>query len=78
MRRNSLSPNTTSSTVARAAPTYRDSLPAFALPGACVAIFTGPLLLARTPALHGVGTAGLGVFVALAAIRWASSASASA
>lgn len=50
-----------------AAPTYRDSLPAFALPGACVAIFTGPLLLARTPALHGVGTAGLGVFVALAA-----------
>lgn len=32
-----------------------------------VAIFTGPLLLARTPALHGVGTAGLGVFVALAA-----------
>jgi putative drug exporter of the RND superfamily len=46
---------------------YRDNLPALALPGACIAILTGPLLLARTPALHSVGTAALGVVVALAA-----------
>ncbi|AKN18422.1 hypothetical protein B586_03320 [Mycobacterium haemophilum DSM 44634] len=50
-----------------AAPTYRDHLPALALPGACVASLTGPLLLARTPALHSVGIAALGVVVALAA-----------
>jgi putative drug exporter of the RND superfamily len=46
---------------------YRDILPALALPGACVAVLTGPLLLARTPALHSVGMAALGVVVALAA-----------
>ncbi|WP_158016057.1 MMPL family transporter [Mycobacterium basiliense] len=46
---------------------YRDSLPALALPAACVALLTGPLLLARTPALHSVGMATLGVVVALAA-----------
>ena len=46
---------------------YRDTLPALALPGACVALLTGPLLLARTPALHSVGMAALGVVVALAA-----------
>ncbi|BBX97586.1 phthiocerol dimycocerosate exporter MmpL7 [Mycobacterium lacus] len=46
---------------------YRDALPALALPGACVAMLTAPLLLARTPALHSVGTAALGVVVALAA-----------
>ena len=42
-------------------------LPALALPGACTAMLTAPLLLARTPALHSVGTAALGVVVALAA-----------
>ena len=47
--------------------TYRDILPALALPGVCTAMLTGPLLLARTPALHSVGTAALGVVVALAA-----------
>ena len=47
--------------------TYRDTLPALALPGACIAMLTGPLLLARTPTLHSVGTAALGVVVALAA-----------
>ena len=46
---------------------YRDILPALALPGVCVVILTGPLLLARTPALHSVGMAALGVVVALAA-----------
>ena len=46
---------------------YRDTLPALALPGACIVMLTGPLLLARTPALHSVGTAALGVVVALAA-----------
>jgi putative drug exporter of the RND superfamily len=46
---------------------YRDTLPALALPGACVAMLTGPLLLARTPALVSVGMAALGVVVALAA-----------
>ncbi len=46
---------------------YRDTLPALALPGACIAMLTGPLLLARTPALHSVGAAALGVVVALAA-----------
>ncbi len=46
---------------------YRDILPALALPGVCTAMLTGPLLLARTPALHSVGTAVLGVVVALAA-----------
>ncbi|OSC40420.1 hypothetical protein B8W66_12905 [Mycobacterium decipiens] len=46
---------------------YRDMLPALALPGACVALLTGPLLLAQTPALHSVGTAALGVVVALIA-----------
>ncbi|HUO36561.1 MAG TPA: MMPL family transporter [Mycobacterium sp.] len=46
---------------------YRETLPALALPGACIAMLTGPLLLARTPALHSVGTAALGVVVALAA-----------
>lgn len=50
---------------ASVAPTYRDRLPALAL--ACVALLTGPLLLARTPALHSVGIAALGVVVALAA-----------
>jgi putative drug exporter of the RND superfamily len=45
----------------------RGRLPALALPGACTALLTGPLLLARTPALHSVGTAVLGVVVALAA-----------
>ncbi len=46
---------------------YRHNLPALALPGACVAALTGPLLLARSPALHSVGGAALGVVVALAA-----------
>jgi RND superfamily putative drug exporter len=46
---------------------YRDILPALALPGACTAMLTGPLLLARTPALHSFVTAALGVVVALAA-----------
>ncbi len=46
---------------------YRDTLPALALPGACIAMLTGPLLLARTPALHSVGTTAQGVVVALAA-----------
>ncbi|RFD27124.1 MMPL family transporter [Mycobacterium uberis] len=50
-----------------AAPTYRDHLPALAMPGACVALLTGPLLFARTPALHSVGIAALSVIVALAA-----------
>ncbi|ORB87804.1 hypothetical protein B1987_23700 [Mycobacterium kansasii] len=45
---------------------YRDLLPGLALPGACVAVFTGPLLLAQTPALRGVGTAAPDVLVALA------------
>ncbi len=48
-------------------PAYRDTLPALALPGACIAVLTCPLLLARTPTLHSVGTAALGVVVALAA-----------
>ncbi|GAB7144338.1 MMPL family transporter [Mycobacterium riyadhense] len=46
---------------------YRDALPALALPGGCVAVLTGPLLLARTPALHSVGFAAVGVVVALVA-----------
>ncbi|MCV7197197.1 MMPL family transporter [Mycobacterium angelicum] len=46
---------------------YRDMLPALALPGACVALLTAPLLLARTPALHSVGIAAVSVVVALAA-----------
>lgn len=46
---------------------YRGNLPSLALPGACVALLTGPLLLARTPALHSVGIAAMGVVVALAA-----------
>ncbi|SOJ54337.1 Phthiocerol dimycocerosate exporter MmpL7 [Mycobacterium simulans] len=46
---------------------YRDALPAFVLPGACVAVLTGPLLLAQTPALYSVGIAAVGVVVALAA-----------
>lgn len=50
-----------------AAPTCRAHLPALALLGACVALLTGTLLLARTPALHSVGTVALGVVVALAA-----------
>ncbi|WP_075513635.1 MMPL family transporter [Mycobacterium ostraviense] len=45
---------------------YRDLLPGLALPGACVALVTGPLLLAQTPALHSVGTAAPDVAVALA------------
>ncbi|WP_373155445.1 MMPL family transporter [Mycobacterium marinum] len=45
----------------------RDNLAALAMPAAGVAILTAPLLLARTPALHGVGVAALGVVVALAA-----------
>ncbi len=46
---------------------YRGNLPALALPGACLALLTGPLLLARTPALHSAGAAVLGVVVAVAA-----------
>lgn len=46
---------------------YRAMLPALALPGACVLALTGPLLLARTPAVHGVGLAALSVVVALGA-----------
>jgi RND superfamily putative drug exporter len=57
--------DTSASTMDRRA--YRDNLLALALPGVCVAMLTGPLLLARTPALHSVGTAALGVVVALAA-----------
>ena len=45
----------------------RGKLPALALPGACTLLLTAPLLLARTPALHSVGMAGLGVVVGLAA-----------
>ena len=60
-----LRPDATASATDRRA--YRDTLPALALPGACIAMLTGPLLLARTPALHSVGTAALGVVVALAA-----------
>ncbi|WP_139829699.1 MMPL family transporter [Mycobacterium gastri] len=45
---------------------YRELLPGLALPGACVALVTGPLLLAQTPALHSVGTAAPDVAVALA------------
>ncbi len=51
----------------RSAAPSRDSLPAFALPGAIdVATIHRPLLLARTPALQ-VGAAGLGVFIGTAA-----------
>lgn len=46
---------------------YRDMLPALALPGACVVVITGPLLLAQTPALRSVGAAALSAVVALAA-----------
>ena len=46
---------------------YRDVTPALTLPGLCIATLTGPLLFARTPALHTIGTATLGVVVALAA-----------
>lgn len=46
---------------------YRNMLPTLALPGACVALLTGPLLLAQTPALHSVGIVTLDVVVALAA-----------
>ncbi|QUR66888.1 MMPL family transporter [Mycobacterium spongiae] len=46
---------------------YRDALPALALPGLGIAMLTGPLLLARTPSLHSVGVAALGVVVALGA-----------
>ncbi|KAA1250534.1 MMPL family transporter [Mycobacterium simiae] len=46
---------------------YRDMLPALALPGACVVVITGPLLLAQTPALHSVGAAALSAVVALTA-----------
>ncbi|WP_099225577.1 MMPL family transporter [Mycobacterium persicum] len=45
---------------------YRALLPRLALPGACVALVTGPLLLAQTPALHSVGSAAPDVAVALA------------
>ncbi|MDC9016415.1 MMPL family transporter [Mycobacterium marinum] len=45
----------------------RDNLAALAMPAAGIAILTAPLLLARTPALHGVGVAALGVVMALAA-----------
>jgi RND superfamily putative drug exporter len=60
-----LRPDATASVTDRRA--YRDTLSALALPGACIAMLTGPLLLARTPALHSVGTAALSVVVALAA-----------
>lgn len=40
---------------------------AVALPAACVAILTAPLLLAQTPALHSVGTSALSAVVALVA-----------
>ncbi len=60
-----LRPDATASVTDRRA--YRDTLPALALPGACIAMLTGPLLLAQTPALHSVGTAAQGVVVALAA-----------
>jgi len=63
-------PNPSASTTGTAAdrPTYRDILPGLALPGACIVMLTGPLLLARTPALHSVGMAALGVVVALAVL----------
>lgn len=46
---------------------YRGLLPALALPGLFTALLTAPLLLARTPALHDVGMAAVGIVVALAA-----------
>lgn len=46
---------------------YRDLLPALTLPAVSVLAVTAPLLLARTPAVHAVGVAALGVAVALAA-----------
>lgn len=46
---------------------YRATLPMLAAPGAGVVALTGPLLLARTPAIHAVGLAALGVVVALGA-----------
>ncbi len=60
-------PDTGDSATDSARRRYRRNLPALALPGACVAALTGPLLLARSPALHSVGGAALGVVVALAA-----------
>ncbi|KJX75852.1 MMPL family transporter [Mycobacterium lepromatosis] len=50
-----------------AVPTYRNRLPALALLGGCVALLTGTLLLARTPALRSISTVALSVSVALAA-----------
>lgn len=46
---------------------FRAELGLLAAPGAGVVALTGPLLLARTPAVHAVGLAGLGVVVALGA-----------
>lgn len=46
---------------------YREMAAPLALPGAGVVALTGPLLLARTPEVHAVGLAALGVVVALGA-----------
>ncbi|MCV6985978.1 MMPL family transporter [Mycobacterium shinjukuense] len=58
-------PDASAGTAGRRA--YRNNLPGLALPGAGLALLTGPLLFARTPALHAVGMATPGVAVAVAA-----------
>lgn len=46
---------------------YREMVAPLALPGVGVVALTGPLLLARTPGVHAVGLAAVGVVVALGA-----------